>query len=120
MNNEGQAEPDKATLAIVSHLVGEVLSYKMILCELREGRQAAAIEALENSIDAVVGMIWKKTTNANNALREMALNALAVIQEYRKKYPRARTAYELPLDAAESAESMRKAAAEILSRDFSR
>jgi hypothetical protein len=120
MKNKGPEEQDKVRLAIVSQMAGEVLSRKIILCELREGRQAAAIEALETSIDALVGMIWRKTINANEALREMRSNALTVIQEYRKKYPRTHTANDFSSDVAESAESMRKTAAEILSRDFSK
>jgi hypothetical protein len=116
MKNKGRDEQDKISKAIVSGLVGEVLSHKIILCELREGRQAAAIEALESAIDGVVCMIWRKTINTDEVLREMATNALRVIQEYRKKYPRAHTANDSPSDLAESAESMRKEAAEILSR----
>jgi len=79
MKYSGCDEQDRVSKAIVSQMVGEVLSTKIILCELREGTQAAAIEALESSIDATICMIWRKTINANDALREMGLNALTVI-----------------------------------------
>ena len=94
------------------------MSHKIILCELREGRQSTAIEALESSIDAQVCIIWRGLRNADPSTKHIGLDAPKVIQEYRKKYPRTPIPGDLPRDLAEISDSMRKQAAEILSNKF--
>lgn len=114
----GNSQQTRAATAIMSQEVGYLLCQKIILYEMREGRETAAIEALESSVDARVCMIWRGIRDTDGPTREMGINALKVIQEYRKKYPRAAIPTGLSPEAAEATESLRKEAAEILEKDF--
>ena len=68
--------------------MSELLTYKVLLGELRLGGTPKATELLEFSIDCGVSALWHRLDGAEVRTREKAIDLLKTLKVYREQWPR--------------------------------
>jgi hypothetical protein len=78
---------EKLKSLLLGKAMGDALTDKILLTEIREGRVTNALELMEFSMDCSI-MEMEHATNSDAATQKELLQTLTLLKEYRQKYPR--------------------------------